>query len=192
MAFALVVVAASAGAGVSAMARNTSVPAMSVVAVRAARAALLQFTDQRGTRFSLAGLPARYIALTFVASRCEDACPMANALFAKLAARVAGSGRSLELVTVTLDPNFDTPFVMSQLSRTFSADPELWRFASGTPANVHALMRALGVVARPDEHGVPDAHSTAVYVLDRQRNVKQTVLLSAQLPDDVLAAMSAP
>jgi protein SCO1/2 len=192
-AFVLLVVAAAAAIDAASPVSSAAASReASATAMRGARPAALQLTDQRGTAFSLAGLPARYLALTFVASRCSDACPMANALFAKLAARVAGSGRSLELVTVTLDPTFDTPFVMSRLSREFGADPSLWRFASGTPANVHALMRAFGVVARPDEHGVPDAHSTAVYILDRQRGLKRMLLLSSQLTDDVLAAVSAP
>jgi protein SCO1/2 len=154
----------------------------------AASAAAIAIVDQRGNTFSLAALPQRFVAVTFVASRCTDACPIANALFATVQKRILRSGRSLALVTLTLDPSFDTPSVMSTLAASFSADPAVWRLASGKPANVRGLMHAFGVLVQPDQKGIPDDHTDAVYLLDRQRKLKTILLLSASLPDDVFAA----
>ncbi len=148
----------------------------------------IPIVDQRGAVFSLAALPQRFVAVTFVASRCADACPIADALFAKLQTRIVQSHRSVGLVTLTLDPEFDTPFVMSGLSALFKANPAVWRFGSGPPANVRALMRLFGIVVQPDEKGIPDAHTTAVYILDSHRALRKILLLSASLPEDVLAA----
>jgi protein SCO1/2 len=161
---------------------------LSAVRLEAAAPADIRIIDQRGNAFSLASLPQRFVAVTFVASRCADACPIANALFAKLQKRIAASGRSVALVTVTLDPDFDTPFIMSRVAASFNADPAVWRLASGKAADIHALIRTFGVVVQPDEKGVPDEHTTAVYVLDGQRKLYKTLLLSTSLPDDVLAA----
>ena len=67
---------------------------------------------------------------------------------------------------MTLDPVYDTPFVMTREARRFGADSRVWRFASGRAGAVRALMRAFGVVTIRDEAGVPDEHTTFVYVLD--------------------------
>jgi cytochrome oxidase Cu insertion factor (SCO1/SenC/PrrC family) len=161
---------------------------LSAVRVEAAAPAAVPMIDQRGNAFSLAALPQRFVAVTFVASRCADACPIANALFAKLQKRIVRSGRSVALVTLTLDPCFDTPFIMSRVAASFNADPGVWRLASGKVADIQALMRAFGVVVQPDGKGVPDEHTTAVYILDGQRKLYKTFLLSTSLPDDILAA----
>jgi protein SCO1/2 len=156
--------------------------------VEAVGPASISIVDQRGNAFSLAALPQRFVAVTFVASRCTDACPIANALFAKLQQRIVRSGRSVALVTLTLDPDFDSPFVMSALAASYNADPAVWRLASGKPANVRALMHAFGITVRADAKGIPDEHTSAVYILDAQRKLRTILLLSASLPDDVLAA----
>jgi protein SCO1/2 len=155
----------------------------------AAGVASSAIVDQRGDRFTLATLSARYVALTFVSSRCADSCPLSNALFAKLQDRIAKSHVSLALVTITLDPAYDTPAIMSRLAATFDANPTIWRFASGSPANVHRLMREFGVVSESDDTGIPDVHSSTVYVLDSERRVARDVALSGSLPEDVLAAI---
>jgi cytochrome oxidase Cu insertion factor (SCO1/SenC/PrrC family) len=161
---------------------------LSTLRPQAAGPAAIPIVDQRGNTFSLATLPQRFVAVTFVASRCADACPIANALFAKLQKRIMRSGRSLALVTLTLDPSFDTPFVMSALAASFNADPVFWRLASGKPANVRGLMHAFGVAVQPDEKDIPDEHTSVVYILDAQRKLRTILMLSTSLPDDVFAA----
>jgi cytochrome oxidase Cu insertion factor (SCO1/SenC/PrrC family) len=164
------------------------VAGLSTVRLEAAGPTAIPIVDQRGNTFSLAALPQRFVAVTFVASRCADACPVANALFAKLQKRIIRSCRSLALVTLTLDPGFDTPFVMSTLGTSFNADPAVWRLASGRPADVRSLMHAFGVTVQPDAKGIPDEHTSAVYILDAKRKLRTILLLSTSLSDDVFAA----
>jgi protein SCO1 len=148
--------------------------------------------DQRGTPFTLADLRGRPVAVTFVASRCTDVCPISNAAFASLARKLARDGKAAVLVTITLDPRYDTPFVMSQLAREMDADPKRWLLASGSQANVTALMHAFGIVVRADKAGIPDEHSSFVYVLDRHGRLQRTLLLSNHLVDDASHALEQP
>jgi len=149
----------------------------------------IALVDQHGTPFSLATLRGEPVAVTFVASRCTDVCPMSNAMFSSLAKKLARDGKPAVLVTITLDPRYDTPFVMSRLARQFDADSGRWRLASGPEKNVRALMRAFGVVVGNDKTGVPDAHSSFVYVLDRRGRLTRTLLLSTHLVDDAARAL---
>jgi len=126
-----------------------------------------------------------------VATRCADACPIANAAFARLAQRLHGDGLHARLLTVTLDPAYDSPFVMARLAQGFGADASVWRLASGSPRDVRALMAALGVVAEPDRNGVPDEHTSFVYVLDSRGRLARTLLLSTNLVDEAVHLLRA-
>jgi cytochrome oxidase Cu insertion factor (SCO1/SenC/PrrC family) len=149
----------------------------------------LRLVDQRGAVFSLAGLRGEPVFVTFVATRCTDACPIAEALFARLARRIREEHVRARLVTITLDPAYDTPFVMARLGHELDADPRVWQLASGEPAAIHALMRAFGVVARADAAGIPDVHSTFVYALDARVRLAKTFLLSSNIVSEALRAV---
>ncbi len=149
----------------------------------------LPLVDQRGSPFTLRQLRGEPVLVTFVATRCSDACPLANAEFARLALRLRGEHVGARLVTITLDPRYDTPFVMAREARALGADPRLWRVASGDPASVQTLMRAFGVVARADAAGIPDEHSTLVYVLDARARWAKTLLLSSGFGAEALRAI---
>ncbi|MBD5657338.1 MAG: SCO family protein, partial [Candidatus Eremiobacteraeota bacterium] len=91
--------------------------------------------------------------------------------------------------TVTLDPTHDTPAVMAQVARRYGVPRDSWRFASGRPADVFGLMHSLGVDTRPDAHGIPEQHTSFVYVLDRNVRLEKTLLLSTDLTNEIEAAV---
>ncbi len=130
------------------------------------------------------------LAVTFVASRCTDACPIANAVFAQLARRLRRDRIAARLLTVTLDPEYDTPFVLAAVRRQYGAqaDPR-WQLASGDVRDIHRLMRAFGIVAARGRDGVPDIHGSLVYILDRHARLARSLLLSTGLPSDAEAAL---
>ena len=150
----------------------------------------IALVDQSGAVFRLADLRGRPALLTFIATRCTDACPLANAAFQRLRAQLRRDRVRARLVTITLDPAYDSPFVMSKLARSLDADPRDWVFASGPPASVHRLMRSLGVVASTGVRGVPDVHTTFVYVLDRRTRLAREMLLSADIVNPAEQAVS--
>lgn len=127
--------------------------------------------------------------MTFVATRCTDACPIANEMFSRLDERLRKDHTRAQLVTVTLDPAFDTPFVMARFAREYRADARTWKLATGNVPNVRALMGAFGVVAPPGAGGVPDAHTSFVYVLDGRGRLVRTLLLSTNIVDEAAALL---
>lgn len=145
--------------------------------------------DQNGATFRLRDLAGTPTLITFVASRCNDACPIANAAFFRLRARFTRERRRVRLVTITLDPTFDTPFVMAGVGRRFSAEPERWRFASGPVGNVRAILRAFAIRPRAGKDGVPEQHATFVYVLNDRVELIRTLLLSTALGEDAERAL---
>jgi protein SCO1/2 len=148
----------------------------------------IDLVDQRGAHFSLHALRGTPTILTFVATRCGDTCPISDALFERLAQTHVGA----RLVTITLDPTYDTPFVMAGYARMLGADVRSWRVASGSPARINALLDSLGV-DRPRTASIhaPQAHGTMIYCLDRAGRLAKTVLLSDHAEADVRAWLRA-
>lgn len=145
--------------------------------------------DQRGRRFTLASLRGTPLVVTFVAAHCTDACPLVNAQFQQAAEEMQRDHLNGRLLTITLDPEHDSPKTMQQLARRFEADPRYWLVAGGSLADVHQLMRAFGVVSIEGKHGYHDEHSTFVYAFNSAGNLAQTLLASSALDDDVVAAL---
>ena len=148
--------------------------------------------DQRGERFTLAALTGRPTLVTFVATRCTDACPFVNSLFGRMQAQIERHRLRLQLLTLTLDPQYDTPFVMARLARALDAHATTWRVGSGSVRAIDTLRRAFGVVVVPDRVGVPEQHSSFVYLLDEREKLVRTFPLSTNLSAQSVLARRYP
>jgi protein SCO1/2 len=150
-------------------------------------ASLPRLVDQRGLAVGARELRGSPVFVTFVATRCSDACPIATALFGKIRERLQRRGMRATLLEVTLDPTHDTPFAMSRYAQAYgAAGASDWRFASGSPAAVRAWMRAFGVSTSFGSDGVPDEHSSFVYLFDARGTGRQTFVLSSSLVDQAV------
>jgi protein SCO1/2 len=145
----------------------------------------IPLVDQGGRTFRLEDFAGTPVVLTFVAARCMDACPIANMAFARTYARLRRNRIRALLLTITLDPDHDSPLVMAGLARGFGVPREAWRFASGRPPDVRRLMRSLGVEVQPDARGIPDSHTSFVYILDRDVRLARTIVLSTALTAEI-------
>jgi cytochrome oxidase Cu insertion factor (SCO1/SenC/PrrC family) len=140
--------------------------------------------DQTGTTFTLRDVR-KPAALIFIATRCHDACPVAEGLFAKLSAELARAHVDARLLTVTLEPDADPPIAMANLARAFSADPHRWRWASGRPADVRAVLDAFNVTRLDGKF-----HGAFCYVLGRDGRPRRLVLLSTSADRELLGLLA--
>lgn len=150
-----------------------------------------QLVDQLGHTFTLPSLSGTPTIVTFVAAHCTDACPLVNAQFAQADRKFASEHRRVRLLTITLDPENDSPRVMSALARTFSADPRTWIVASGSAGDVHRIMRMFGVTAQRGRNGYAGVHSTFIYFVDARGRLRATILASTDLGSRVVAEVRA-
>lgn len=141
--------------------------------------------DQRGRPFDLAA-PGRTSVVSFVYTRCRDArmCPLVAAKFARL--QQALRGVPVRLVTITLDPVYDTPPVLARYGAAYGADPAVWSLVTGAPGVVDELVARLGVSAERPRPG-EILHTEAAIVLDADGRVARTVEGADWLPDDLAA-----
>jgi protein SCO1/2 len=92
-----------------------------------------ELTDQEGRPRRLSDFRGKLVAVNFIYTRCPmpEVCPRLTASFASLQRRFAG--RPLELLSITLDPLYDTPPVLAAYAR---ANGARWTFLTGETAPV--------------------------------------------------------
>jgi protein SCO1/2 len=150
--------------------------------------------DQTGRRVALSDLRGRVVALNFVYTRCvlPQFCLRVSNNFGVLQKRFARElGRDLVLLTVTFDPQRDTPDVLARYASQWKADAKTWHFLTGTVADVRRVCAQFGVEYFPDE-GLMN-HSLRTAVIDRTGAMVATIegnqYTPEQLADLVQAAL---
>jgi len=118
--------------------------------------------DQAGRTVTAADLRGQVVAVNFIYTRCPlpDVCPRLSANFAALAKRFAGR---VSFLSVTVDPDYDTPTVLADYARRWIADPATWRFLTG---DVATLAGALGEVYWFDEGSIGHNSMTSIFGRD--------------------------
>ena len=119
-----------------------------------------QLTAQSGSTVRNADLRGKVVAVDFIYTRCPlpDVCPRLSANFAALERRFDQAGANLVLLSVTVDPDFDTPAVLAGYARRWSAGPG-WLFLTG---EVAPLAAALGEIYWADEGSIGHNSTTSI------------------------------
>jgi protein SCO1/2 len=104
----------------------------------------------------------RVVAVNFIYTRCPlpDVCPRLSANFAAMQRKFRDT--DLLLLSVTVDPDYDTPQVLAEYAQRWNADPSRWRFLGGDQA---ALAASLGEVYWTDEGSI--GHNSVTSIVGR-------------------------
>jgi len=99
--------------------------------------------DQDGGRVTLRKLldSDKPVIVEFIFGTCTTICPILSAGYANLQRNLGADTRKVLLVSVTIDPENDTPRVMSEYLKRYKAKPG-WDFLTGTRADIDEVMRA--------------------------------------------------
>jgi protein SCO1/2 len=104
----------------------------------------------------------------FIFTRCPGPCPLMSARMAKLQETFKDE-LSLKLVSITVDPEYDTSQVLSEYANLFQARADRWFFLTGEKSKIHELAQSGFLVG-----GVQDVtvHSTRFILVDRKGRVR--------------------
>jgi len=135
-------------------------------------------TNQTGKTTTLADLTNHVWVADIIFSRCAGPCP-----------RMTGQMRSVQdklpetsgakLVTLTTDPDYDSPPILKKYGERFGADFSRWTFLTGTKSEIGALAAGslrLGAVPVKPEDQKSDAdlfiHTTIFVVVDKHAHLR--------------------
>ncbi len=116
--------------------------------------------DQSGKTVRLSGFRGGLVAIDFIYTRCPmpDVCPRLSANFALLQRRF---GSRLTLLSVTIDPQFDTPEVLAEYARRWGAGAS-WHFLTGPPQEIQEAAGSFGLVYWPEDGVITHTSATAL------------------------------
>lgn len=122
-------------------------------------------TDQANQKISLSQFAGKVVAVNFVYTSCAlpNYCfRMANN-FGVLQRRFKDRlGHDLVLLTVSFDPQRDTPEVLAHYAQTWKANPMTWHFLTGPVPDVQRVTQFFGMDFFPDEGLMNHSLHTAV------------------------------
>jgi protein SCO1/2 len=124
-------------------------------------------TNQDGARLTADTFRGRPFVLTFIFTRCAvpTFCPRISRNFAELQEAIkadAALAEKARLLSVTLDPQFDTPEILKGYAQYQKADLHIWTFATGDPAEIDKLTQSFAVLVQPEGGTISHGLATAL------------------------------
>jgi protein SCO1/2 len=135
-------------------------------------------TNQAGEVVTLDTLRGRVWVADIIFTRCAGPCPIMTRQMRELQTGLPTKGGT-RLVTLTTDPDFDTPPVLKQYGEKFGADSRAWMFLTGSKAQIANLaidsLKLTSVEIKPEQRQNPEdlfVHSTIFVVVDKQARLR--------------------
>ncbi len=135
----------------------------------------VELIDTRAGRLSTRDLLGKPLVMDFIFTSCAGPCPALSANMRALKDDVAEL--DVQLVSVSVDPELDTPERLAEYAQRFGADGRRWRFFGASEAGLQDLMGALHLALEraPDGQQSPGfdvTHSTRFVVIDAAGRVR--------------------
>ncbi|HXV81721.1 MAG TPA: SCO family protein [Candidatus Binatia bacterium] len=124
--------------------------------------------DQDGNRFDSATLRGKVVVLNFIFTTCTDVCPVFTANLAQLQRTLKDQRASnVFLVSITTDPEVDSPKVLKAYAQRYGADFQNWAFLTGSDAQLKPVWKGFGVRVINKGRGLVQ-HTSLTTVIDPQ------------------------
>lgn len=134
---------------------------------RLAQAPQFTFTAQDGTTVSTADFKGKIWVANFIFTRCAGPCPLMTSRMAEVNQALGKKATDVELVTITVDPEYDTPEVLKEYGDQVGASPDRWKFLTGPKDQIETVvMKGFLQALSREPSGVP-IHSTRFVLVDR-------------------------
>lgn len=153
------------------------------------------FVDAGGRARALDSFRGAPLAITFTYTRCPlpEFCPRVDRQFAAVQAAIkADPALDAHLLTVSFDPEYDTPAVMAAHAASLGADPRVWTFATGPARDVEMFAARFGVaVTRSGDTAADIMHNLRTIVVDGAGTIRALHSGSEWTPDAIVADLRA-
>ncbi len=139
-----------------------------------------ELTAQDGRRVSLEDFSGQVWIADFIFTNCAGPCPLLTSHMAKVQQLLVDEDLDVPLVSFSVDPEHDTPEVLTEYGETFHADFDRWTFLTGEKQAIYDLILGGFKLAVSDGAISPDGtpgpgiitHSTRFALIDREGNVR--------------------
>ena len=104
----------------------------------------------------------KFVMVDFVFTTCTTICPILSAEFASFQDGIGPNSNNVLLVSVSIDPENDTPKKMKEYLKRYGAKPG-WEFLTGSHEDINKVMRAFDAYVSDKMYHMPLAflHSSS-------------------------------
>lgn len=120
-------------------------------------------------------LRGQVVLVGFVFTTCNGSCPATTHRMANVHQALAERGLlkdKVRLVSITLDPERDTPAALRAYQRLYDIDGSAWHFLTGSAGEVKKVHKDWGMWAKPSANGQLD-HPSRIYLVDPRGQIRE-------------------
>ncbi len=136
-----------------------------------------ELTDQSGKTFSSDQLKGRVWIANFIFTRCQGMCPLMSGKIMNLQKQLKNP--EIQFVSFSVDPEYDSPKILSEYAKRFHAKENQWVFLTGEKSKIWELVSdgfMLGVdEASPEDLAAgaePVMHSSRFVLVDKEGKIR--------------------
>ena len=132
-------------------------------------------TDTDGRPVTLKQFRGKVILVSFIFTTCSGSCPATTHRLAKVQDALGGvpeCKERVQFVSITLDPERDTPAKLRDYMRLYEIDPANWCFLTGPKETVQKTIADWGMWAKPAANGQLD-HPSRVFLVDPKGRIRE-------------------
>jgi protein SCO1/2 len=149
-----------------------------------------KFTNELGQAVSLSDFHGQALAVTFIYTRCPlpDYCPRLSRNFQEASQKLGslpGAPTNWHFLSISFDPQFDTPAVLQAYGDSYQYDPKHWSFLTGPPDKIAELARLSGVNYESDSGLIN--HNFRTLIVDGNGHVQTVFPISGDFSDSIVA-----
>jgi protein SCO1/2 len=147
--------------------------------------------DQNSKPFHFKDLAGKVAVVTFAYTTCTDVCPLITAAARQVQIGLSASERQrVHLLTITTDPEIDSPKVLAAYAKRYGADLANWSFLSGPASELKKVWKNFGVGVKRKGRGIVE-HTPLTAVVDRDRDLRYIYIGPSPDPRQVLVDVRA-
>jgi len=135
--------------------------------------------SQDGAPVKLTDYRGKVVALTFIFTLCANTCPVLTPMMSFVQDQLGSDfGEKIHFVSITVDPEHDTPEVLKEYAQAFGANLSGWSFLTGTSDAIRDVTRRYGIFAAKTPNGSID-HTFLTSIID-QRSILRVQYLGVR------------
>ena len=151
-----------------------------------------KFTNELGAPVRLNDFRGQALAITFIFTRCPlpEFCPRLSKNFQEAAQKLTAltnTPTNWHFLSVTFDPEFDTPATLKTYGDTYQYDPAHWSFLTGSAEQIGELAQACGVTYAPNAGTIN--HNFRTLIIDANSHLQMIFPTSGDLSDAIAHEM---
>lgn len=149
-----------------------------------------KFTNELGQAVSFNDFRGQALAITFFYTRCPlpDFCPRLSKNFQEASRKLeamTNAPANWHFVSVSFDPQFDTPQMLKSYGQGYGYDPAHWSFFTGPQDKIAALARGVGVQYESDNGTIN--HNFRTLIVDPEGRLQMVFPVSGDLSDQIVS-----